>query len=119
MSFKPNFIVPPLKVYLGSGGLGGQSYIGWNIATIESKDGLSEYALIWNSKDDKFDLWQKIYSNPEDPSEFKYQSGDIPDKIVHDLKYYIDSQDMWPIIENLVKLARKQEDEEEDDGQTD
>lgn len=112
MSFKPNFIVPPLKVYLSSGGLGGQSYVGWNIATIESKDGLSEYALIWNSKDDKFDLWQKIYSNPEDPKEFKYQSGDIPDRIVHDLKYYIDSQDMWPIIENLVKLARKEESKE-------
>ena len=116
MDYRPNFLVPPLKVHLGSAGLAGQSYSGWNIATIESSDGLKEYALIWNDKEDKLDLWEKTYTNPEDPMEFRYDSGSIPKDVIKKIEKSFSGSDIWPIVEHCITLARKQQ---EDEGSTD
>lgn len=106
MSYKPNFIVPPLPVLWGD--IADQPYRGWHLATIASKTGLNEYVLIWNVEEDKYDLWYKIYTNPEDPSEHKYEGG-VPEKTIKEIIDYFGTKDIWPIIENCAALAREQE----------
>lgn len=114
MKFRPEFLIPPQSVCWG--GLANQLYSGWQIAIIASEDRLREYVLVWNEEEDKFDLWQKVYTNPEDPSEHKYE-GITNKTITNEVSSFFSSQDIWPIIEHCVELAKQES--EKNDGQTD
>ena len=111
MQYKVNFMIPPQKVRYA--GLDGAPHSGYALCGIESPDELSQYVLLWNHSEDKYELYQKVHLDPEQPSDYTLRGVDnwtLLNEITYDLK----QGDVWPIIENCVELARRQEKEEDE-----
>ena len=115
MRYKVNIMVPPQKVTYS--GLDGQPHRGYALCGIESSDGLSQYVLLWNHENDKYELYQKVHLDPEQPSDYTLRGVDHA-PLLNEISYDLKEGDMWPLLENCVEIARKQE-REEDERSTD
>ena len=111
MLYKVNIMVPPQKVSYA--GLDGKPHKGYALCGIESSDGLRQYVLLWNHTADKYELYQKIHLDPEQPSDYTLR-GVANEPLLNEISYDLKNGDMWPIIENCVELARKRENQEDE-----
>lgn len=109
MRYRVNFMVPPQKATYA--GLDGKSRAGYALCGIESSDGLSQYILLWNHTADKYELYLKVHLDPEQPSDYTLR-GVEDQYLLNEITYDLKEGDLWPLIENCVELARKQEKEE-------
>lgn len=88
--------------------LSGELQTGLHVATIEAKSGLMEYLIIFDMKKNKVMAFEKLYLDPENPSEFQIKGIDNP----HLLNEIGDFCNLEGIFDHLPE-------KDNDDGQTD
>lgn len=54
-------------------GLDGELQTGVHIATIQSDSGLREFLIVYDPGSDKVMAFEKLYMDPEDPSDFRME----------------------------------------------
>ena len=91
-------------------GLDGELQVGVHIATILSDSGLQEYLIVYDPVSDKVMGFEKLYMNPEDPSDFRMEGIANP-HLLNEIGGFCRAEGLFD------HLPERQEYDGEDEGQ--